>query len=150
MINEAIVDLEAFMKDFHENVKTGGEMVFPITVSAIDVKEQREIQTAKMGSWVAIRPCSSNDLNKTYLGVHLGDMNRSPLVYYHAKTEVLSIAPHANPAIYVPDLKRVVWGFESWWGVIDTPDKLKQITNADIDNVWYVKALRELEAKSGD
>jgi hypothetical protein len=44
----------------------------------------------------------------------------------------------------VPDLARVVMGWESWWGEIRTPDDLRQITNADVENVWYVKALKTL------
>jgi hypothetical protein len=65
---------------------------------------------------------------------------------FNPKTGVLEVglAMH-NPAIWVPDLKRIVFGMESWWGVIDNPDDLKQITDADIQNVWYVKALQGLE-----
>jgi hypothetical protein len=28
--------------------------------------------------------------------------------------------------------------------VIETPDDLRRITDADIENVWYVRALRDL------
>ena len=50
-----------------------------------------------------------------------------------------------NPAIWVPDLKKIVFGMESWWGVLRSRTISKQITDADIQNVWYVKALQALE-----
>lgn len=53
-----------------------------------------------------------------------------------------------NPAFYVPSLKRVVFGCESWWGHIDGPDALKQITDEVIDGVWYVQALKSLSEKT--
>lgn len=49
-----------------------------------------------------------------------------------------------NPAIWVPDQNRIVWGMGSWWGIIEKEEDLKKITNQDIENVWYVKALKAL------
>lgn len=134
-------DMEDFMKDFRENVQMPGEIVFPIEVSSIEVTNSHGRNLERIGKWVSVRPC---DGDKTYLGVYLGDLNLSPQLSWHSRTKVLSVHPHKNPAIYVPDLKRVVWGMESWWGVIDKPEDLKKITDADIQNVWYVKALIEL------
>jgi hypothetical protein len=133
--------LEEFMKDFQENVRVLGDIQFPIEVSEIAMTTSHGRHLEQVGKWVSIRPC---DTNKTYLGVYLGDLNAGPQVSWHAKTKILSVHPYKNPAIYVPDLKRVVWGMESWWGVIDKPEDLKKITDADIQNVWYVKALIEL------
>jgi hypothetical protein len=50
---------------------------------------------------------------------------------------------------YVPDLDRVVWGYESWWGVIKGPEELKEITDEDIQNVWYVKAMKQMSEREG-
>ena len=44
----------------------------------------------------------------------------------------------------MPDLKRLVMGYESWWGIIESEEQLRQITNFDIENIWYVKALKAL------
>ena len=65
------------------------------------------------------------------------------MVQFHPKTSVLeaSFVMH-SPAIWVPDLKRLIFGRGSWWRVLKTPEDLRQITDADIDNVWYVQALR--------
>lgn len=138
---EELTDMEEFMKDFTENVRTDVDLKFPLEVSEIKMNGARSGTSRIVGSWVSIRPC---DGDKTYLGVYLGDMTLSSFCSYHLKTKVLSITPHTNPAIYVPDLKRVVWGMESWWGTISKPEDLKKITNADIQNVWCVKALIEL------
>lgn len=35
-------------------------------------------------------------------------------------------------------------GYESWWGFIKTVEDFQEITDEDISNVWYVKALKEL------
>jgi hypothetical protein len=47
-----------------------------------------------------------------------------------------------NPAMFVPELNRIVFGCESWWKVLNNKEDFSDITDADIENVWYVKALR--------
>ena len=46
--------------------------------------------------------------------------------------------------IYIPENGRVVFGVESWWGEIKSVDDLKDITDADINSVWYVNALKAM------
>lgn len=46
--------------------------------------------------------------------------------------------------MFVPALGRIVRGMESWWSPIDSPDQLKDITDADIDAQPAVQALRAL------
>jgi hypothetical protein len=100
---------------------------------------------ARGATWVAIRPV---DNKRTYLGFLLGDMARGAGVRYDRESGVLSVSPGShNPAIWVPDLGRVVYGFESWWGVLKGPDDLRKITDADIQSVWYVRALKDLEER---
>jgi hypothetical protein len=50
--------------------------------------------------------------------------------------------------IFIPEVNEVVWGCGSWWGKIKSEDDLKTITDEDINNVWYVKALNQLEEKN--
>ncbi len=52
-----------------------------------------------------------------------------------------------NPAIFVFDLKKVIYGYESWWGEIKSEEDFRKITDLDINNLWYVKALKELLKK---
>ena len=100
---------------------------------------------AKKGDFVAIRPCRNECKGKTFLGLYLGDL---PLEYYcmfEKETKLLHIRPSGNPAIFVFDLNDIVWGCESWWGKIKDENHLRQITDDDIQNIWYVKALKQIE-----
>jgi hypothetical protein len=98
---------------------------------------------APLGSWVAVRPCADEYEGKTYLGISLGDLPSGLSLGYGEKDQKLVLMSRGNPAILIPSKGTVVRGYESWWGVIKTPEDLKQITDDDISNVWYVKALRE-------
>lgn len=117
---------------------------YPVTVSDIAFIETKVLRPDLHSSkWVSIAPCSDD---KTYLGILLGDMALGVAVQLNKETNILHIGPgHFNPAIYVPDLNKVVYGCESWWSEIEKPEDLKQITDQDINNTWYVKALKELE-----
>ena len=57
---------------------------------------------------------------------------------------LLQMTEYTNPAIYVPVLDKIIWGYGSWWGPIKSEEHLKQITDEDIQNIWYVKALKQL------
>lgn len=123
---------------------------------------------AKVGDWVSIRPCADNPENKSYLGVYIGeialslygkylpanlpeakaypdykDKDADAPVFQEPHVLVVSQAMY-NPAIFIPDLKKVVFGAESWWGRIESPDQLKQITDETISGTWYVQALKSL------
>lgn len=138
-------DLSAFMKDYEENVRIGDDIPYPIEVVKVTPKSKVVMDLLPVGSWVAIRPVTDNPEQKTYLGVFLGALPvKNATASYHVKTKELSFLVHNNPGIYVPDLKKVVYGYESWWGRLKKPEDLRQITDQDIQNVWYVKALREL------
>jgi hypothetical protein len=97
--------------------------------------------------YVAIRPCGDNPDNKTYLGILLGECSIRTMGMYNIEKQEIIVKDRLNPMIFIPDLMKVVLGVESWWDTIDKPEDLKQITDADIQNVWYVKALKEMEEK---
>lgn len=129
-------------------------MNFPITVTGIDFEErpgpfvEKLLLGGQTGDWVCVRPCGAEYKDKTYLGVLLGAVPLGTSVGFNRETGQLMIRDgHRNPAIYIPDLKKIVLGCESWWGAIKSPEGLKQITDADINNVWYVRALKELSEK---
>ncbi len=127
-------------------------MEFPVTVQSIEFADidtpisPKRLFGGEAGAWVAVRPVGDK---KTYLGVLLGDYH-PPSVSFNKESGALIVGKGiGNPAIWVPDLKRVVMGWGSWWGEIKTPEELRNITDADIENVWYVKAFKELsESKS--
>lgn len=101
------------------------------------------------GKFVAVRPVESA---KTYLGIYMGDMPRVNLNVAaveadHSLTMRIERGDFmGNPAIYVPALHQIVYGMESWWGELKSPDDIRQISDADIENVWYVQALKSLAA----
>jgi hypothetical protein len=128
-------------------------MQFPITVEDITFDGDPEPITptrlcgAPAGAWVAVRPVKDNPENKTYLGVMLGDY-QPPSVRFDRESGMLIIGKGVgNPAMWVPDLKRVVMGWGSWWRKMESETDLRQISDADIENVWYVRALKDLAAE---
>lgn len=141
-------DLSAFMKDMEENVRIDGDIPYPIEVARVIPQSKASRESVAVGTSVAIRPVKDNPEKKTYLGVYLGDLPiKSATTTYHLKTKELTFLVATNPAIFVPDLNLVVWGYESWWGPLRNRDQLRQITDGDIQNVWYVKALTELVSR---
>ena len=63
------------------------------------------------------------------------------------KTNNLDICTMNNPAIYVFELKKIIYGCESYWSVIDDPNDFNEITKEVLDNVWYVQLLKEFYEK---
>jgi hypothetical protein len=108
------------------------------------IRERELMGETKCGDWVSVRPCDDEHKNKTFLGVYLGDLPIDLTVLANKRTHKIQIGPHGNPAMYVPDLKKIIFGCGSWWGKIESPEDLKQITDADISNIWYVKCLKEM------
>jgi hypothetical protein len=134
--------MEAKIAALVRDVKVSGEIAYPIEVATIEILDDaRRRMGSRVGAWVSIRPVKDE---KTYLGVLVGDLPLYSFATYNTQTKALSVIPHRNPAVWVPDLGRIVWGCESWWGVIDSPEGLREISDADISNVWYVRALKDL------
>lgn len=126
------------MRNF-ENVQTDEELHFDIT--QVDYEEFTFYQVANIGQLVRVRPCGDN---KTYLGVYLGNAPAENFISYEKEEKKLTVNVINNPAIFIPELKRVVYGYESWWSKIDSKDQLKDITDEEISNVWYVKAMTDM------
>lgn len=42
----------------------------------------------------------------------------------------------------------MVNGCGSWWGPVESEKDLEDITDNDIDNVWYVKAWKAMQDKN--
>jgi len=101
---------------------------------------------SKGPTMVSIRPCGEEYGGKTYFGYLLGDMAHSFSTKQDPEDGKLAIEfSFYNPAMYVPELGEVIYGMGSWWGVIKNEADLKRITDNDISNVWYVKALLHMQ-----
>ena len=92
------------------------------------------------GALVKVRPCGEEYENKTYLGFLIGEIALGSSITTIDDKIQLNFSGH-NPAIFVPELKKVIYGCSSWWSEIESEEELKEITNNDIENVWYVKML---------
>jgi hypothetical protein len=131
------------------------EIKFPVEVSGIDwdvddpiTDKSWQSQIHPVGSFVAVRSCKKEHGDKTYLGILIGWVPIYNEVTYDEETKRMTFHHKGdNPAIFVPDLKTVVLGCESWWGEIESEKHLREITNDDIQNIWYVKALKALAEK---
>lgn len=118
---------------------------YPITVNKIenDFGDSKGLGH-EIGVPVKIRPCGNEYDKKTYFGIYLGDLPVSNFVMYNKGTGNLSILPHRNPAIYVPELKKIIYGCESWWCEIKDEEDIKEITDDDINGQWYVRLAKGL------
>ena len=125
---------------------TASDIEFPIQVEEIEFSESRQTRGAiAVGTLVSVRPVDGDGKDETHLGIYLGEFPVGASLVYNIPTKKLTASGgRSNPAILIPSLKRVVRGYESWWGTIKSTDEFKKISDEDIQNVWYVKAIREL------
>jgi len=117
-------------------------------IKQVKIKEESKIMNSgffiKTGSAVKIRPCGKEYGEKTYFGIYIGDMALSFSGKCEGDTMYVEHSSH-NPAIFVPELSRVIFGCESWWDKISSEEELKKIITDDvINNVWYVKMLKSM------
>jgi len=136
--------ISSFEKD--NRVLEPGKEYAAMVVKGVESRRPRSLTKQKPGTFVSIRPA---DEAKTYLGIYIGDLPVWNDFHYNIPTERVVVSSHLNPAIFVPDLARVVYGCESFWGEIKDEHDLREITDEDIENVWYVKALKQLSEKDG-
>lgn len=125
-------------------------LVFAMKAKDLAVIEHCEVEIfndyhgTKIGDLVKIKPCGEWAEKKTYLGFFIGDVPQATGMKIE-DNKIKSYLSFRNPAIFIPEVKKIVYGCESWWSKIESEDELKEITNVDIDNIWYVKALKEIK-----
>ncbi len=155
-------DLGAFFESFGaflDKEKERHDYKFPIEISGIDWKVDVGVKSKSLfsrdecqpGSFVAIRSVKEGHGDKTYLGLLVGYVPIHVDAAYDKVSKRLEINVSGdNPAIFIFDLNEVVLGAESWWGPIKDEAHLRQITQDDIENVWYIKALKALGKAKAD
>lgn len=72
----------------------------------------------------------------------MGDLPISITTSYSGETGILTNRTMNNPAIFVPELKKIIYGCESWWREIESIEDFNGISKGDIENTWYVKLLK--------
>ena len=115
---------------------------YPITINGI-VAHDHWLSLYDPGQLVSVRPCGDEYEGKTYLGILLGELPTSMLFSFD-DDNVLSVQSKTDPAMYVFALKKIIFGYESWWGRIESPEQLRKITNEDIQGQWYVQLINAL------
>jgi hypothetical protein len=123
---------------------------YPLTIEGIDNEFNKDRNLHGCGTLVKIAPCGKEYEGKTYLGILLGDLPIGAHISFNRETKRLTVFPHSNPGIFIPELKKIVYGCESWWGEIESPDDLRDITPDVIENIWYVRLLKEMSGKQAE
>lgn len=125
-------------------------ILFPISVSSIKYNDIRPYGMDKIGTPCRIRLAEKDSDKTTYLGFYLGELPYIPTSFFDKKVKQLTFSVINNPAIYVPDLGRIVFGAESWWSFIDREEysNIPDITDGAINKQWYVQMLKDLCIKS--
>ena len=122
---------------------------FPITVNDTEhehIKYNKDSWHCKMGSLVKIRPCGDEYEGKTYVGFYIGDLPLQTTGLFNEETGIYKVGLFDNSAIFVPELHKIIFGMESWWGEIKSLEDFKEISNEDIENVWYVQLAKALNS----
>lgn len=120
-------------------------MEFPLLVNTIDYKCNHFTSLHPVGVPVIVRPVNNNPDEKSYFGILLGDVPTDGAAFYNKSTHILSFHMNSNPGIFVPELCKIVYGYESWWRRIETEDDLKNaITDEAIQNVFYMRMLKDM------
>lgn len=118
---------------------------YPLTINGIDNKK---IDTSGLGHECGclceVKPCGKEYEGKSYIGIYLGDLPIAIHTFFDKRTGILENRTMNNPAIFVPELKKIIYGCESWWREIESLEDFKGISEKDIENTWYVKLLKQM------
>lgn len=123
----------------------------PITITGFSTRGTKAWNPSMLfggrcGDMVAIRPVAREHGDRTFLGILLGEIAQGvSLARRKSDGALIYDMGWHNPAVFVPDLDTMIFGNASWWSLISSPDQLREITDADIESVWYVKALRQID-----
>lgn len=125
---------------------------YPLTINGIKTEKIKYNKPWQhpMGSLVGIRPCGKRYKDKTYLGIYLGDLPKGSYIKFNRESGILTVDTLNNPAIYVPELRKIIFGCESWWYAIENEDQLREISDDDINNTWYVRMAKALSKTNKD
>lgn len=74
--------------------------------------------------------------NKWYDGICLGELPRQIYLTHKKKNGRLTINAHYNPAIYVPEKKKIYFGDESWWKVSEKKKPNKKKSRSKNELSW--------------
>ena len=99
---------------------------YPITVSKINQNEFLDLYKKKVGSKVELTLCEKGHENKKYTGILLGELPVQTAVHYYQQSQELNVSMVGNPAIWVEELNRIVYGYECWWYITELKESEEQ------------------------
>lgn len=117
---------------------------YPLEIDGIDISPLEGWNLKSIGQLVAVRPCSENPGNRTYLGLYLGEQPWFLSASFHRDTRRLDVSAACNPMIYVFETRRIVRGADSWWSRIQSQEDMRQISDEDIQSAWYVRLMNDI------
>lgn len=95
------------------------------------IAKKAEINYNKQNSdnyWVRIKPCAPKYENNTFLGILLGDLPLNISATHKKEDNSLKIfSSFYNPAIFVFELNKIIFGSESYWWQITDKDELDRL-----------------------
>lgn len=116
---------------------------YPIEVTSIELAEGFDLYKKSIGRIVRIKPCFEETEEKEYLGIFLGELFSCNAVSYKRQEKHLTVTPVLNPAIYVPELKQIVYGYESWWSFIENKDEISLISRDESLKQFFINIFEE-------
>lgn len=123
---------------------------YPLEINGINISPLEGWNLNSVGQPVAVRPCSENPENRTYLGMYLGEQPWFLSASFHRDTRRLDVSAACNPMIYIFETRRIVRGADSWWSRIRSLEDMPQISDEDISSTWYVQLMNALMKPDGE
>ena len=114
---------------------------YPITINGIKNEKIEYKQTCCL---CKVQPCDKEYEGKTFVGIFLGDIPIGLYSSFREDTGTLTNSVINNPAIFIPKIGKIVFGCNSWWQEIESIEDFSDITEDDIENTWYVQAMKEM------
>lgn len=113
-----------------------------VTIPTVTYPKQPLIKVTDERQLVSVRPTSDNPDGKSYIGFLIGSVATGTSLSVTDNEVIIENGGH-SPAMYVPELGKLVYGYESWWSTIESEDQFREITDDDISSQWYVKLFRD-------
>ena len=113
-----------------------------VTIPTVTYPKQPLIKVADERQLVSVRPASDNPDGKSYIGFLIGSVATGTKLSVTDDEVIIENVGH-SPAMYIPELGKLVYGYESWWSTIESEDQFREITDGDINDQWYVKLFRD-------
>lgn len=121
---------------------------YPIEVSKINIENNRDsYKEEDIGKYVRVSPCGEKYNGQTFIGIYLGSLPVGHHITHNSETKELEIRHRNNSAMFVPEINKIIYGHESFWNILTNIEDFKEITKKDIENVWYLKALKSISSE---